>query len=241
MITYESIAYGSAVRLLALPALQAAGGTATIMPTFGAVLTGAATAATGAGLLVASTDGQPDTSGNLLQRAGERITRLDKSDGDDCGNPPQHTATAREEYLTPLAVSAIVKAWDVGAYDPPRTDCATWLDKVHDICEQYEIPEKQRARCASHHMGPHSQEAVRAAGCYSMTWDEFAAWIRQYDCKLCASIPPSVPCQQIHQIWRERVPRRRWRESPSLRSPLRWGMDRMCVSCVPYGPQLYLL
>lgn len=200
-ITYESIIYGSAARFIALSALPSAGGTATIMPTVGAVLTGAVT--TGAGVLVASTDGQPGTStnGSLLQEAGERIAKCNKSDDD--GNPPQYSATAEEEYLlTPLAVLAVVKAWGFGVYNPPKTDCAKWLDKVHEVCEQYQIPVKQQARCASHRMRADCKEAVLAAGCYNMMWDEFAAWLRQYDGKLKVHAPMffSALCQHTHQI-----------------------------------------
>lgn len=192
-ITYNSIAYASAARLLALPALQFAGGTVTVIPTVGAVLTGATT--TGAGVLVASNDGQPDTSTDTrrLQQAGEQFTNCDKSD--DGGNPPRYSVIAHDEYLlTPLAVLAIVKSWGVVTYDPLRTDCARWLDKVHDVCEQYEIPSKQRARCASHHMRADSKEAVLAAGCYNMTWDEFVVWLRQYDGRLSNLTLLSVPC-----------------------------------------------
>ena len=145
------------------------------MPTIGAVLTGAST--TGVGVLVASTDAS--TSGNLLQQAGERVAKRGKSENDN-----NDSAIPYGGYLlTSLTVLAIVKAWDVGTYDPPRSDCAKWLDEVHDVCERYGIPPKQRASCASHRMRADCKEAVHAAGCYNMTWDEFTAWVRQYDGK----------------------------------------------------------
>ncbi|KAF9642644.1 hypothetical protein BDM02DRAFT_3124333 [Thelephora ganbajun] len=174
-VTYQSIAYSSATRVIAL-SLQSAG-TTTAMSSVGAILTGAAT--TGAGVLVATTNDQPDTSASSesLQKAAKST-----ADDDDNGNPPPHCSTALGEYLlTPRAILAIVKAWNVGTYDPPGTNCANWLDKVHDVCEQYEIPAKQQAPCALHHMRADCKEAAHAAGCYNMTWDEFAVWLRQYD------------------------------------------------------------
>ena len=176
-----------------------------MVPTVGAALTGATT--TGAGLLVAATNGQPDnsTNGNHLKQAVERITKPESD-----GNPPQDSATTLEAYLfTPLAILAIVKAWDVETYDPPKTDCAKWLDRVHNVCEQYEIPAKQRASCASHHMRADCKEAVHSAGCYNMRWDEFAGWLRLYDGKSYVLILLSVTCQCIPQMWRERGLRRR--------------------------------
>jgi hypothetical protein len=175
--TYESIAFGAATRLLASSAFNIAGGaaTATAMPTVGALLSGATT---GAGILVVSTDDQPDipTSDDFLQQARERIADCEKTNDDD------NRCTTHEEYLlTPHAVLAIVKAWEIETYDPPKTDCASWLGKVHDVCEEYAIPVKQRTCCASHRMREDCREAVLAAGCYNMTWDEFAAWIRRYD------------------------------------------------------------
>ena len=151
-MTYESILYVSAARVLAIQVLQA-------------------------GVVVASTGAS--TGGDLLQQAGEPATGHGRSENDD-----NDGVAPRGGYLlTSLAVLAIVKAWDVGMYDPPRTDCAKWLGEVYDVCERYEIPAKQRARCASHRMRADCKEAVHAAGCYNMTWDKFAAWLRRYDGK----------------------------------------------------------
>jgi hypothetical protein len=227
-MTYESILYGSAVRVLAVQALQTAGGAATFMPTIGAVLTGATT--TGAGLLVASED--TPGSGNLLRQAGERVTKCGKSENDESDNPQQYSATPREGYLlTPLAVLAIVKGWDIGTYDPLRTDCAKWLDKVRDVCEQYEIPAKQRASCASHHIRADCKEAVLASGCYNMTWDEFAAWLRQYDGKFYVLMLLSALRQHVHQMWREKILPRRWHERRGPRTSPRWGESYVYFLC----------
>ena len=179
---------------------------ATIIPTVEGILTRAAT--TTASALVPPTDGH---TSRLLQRAGERVAMREKDDG---GNPPQHSSTACEAYLlTPLALLAVVKAWDVGTCDPLRTDCARWLDEVYGICERHGIPAKQRARCASHRMNADCKEAALAAGCHDMTWGEFAAWLSRYDGKPHVLTLLGVLCQHIRQVWGERVPLRPWYES----------------------------
>jgi len=162
------------------------------MSSVGTIFTGTAT--TGAGVLVAATNSKSVTpaGSELLQQVVESVIDGEKP-GDNNGNLPPHRAT--EEYLlTPRAILAIVKSWDVGTYDPPRTDCSSWLDKVHDISERYGIPPEQRAPCASHHMRADCKEAAHVAGCYNMTWNRFTLWLRQHDCMLHPMVVLCAPC-----------------------------------------------
>jgi len=156
-----------------------------VLPSVGAIFTGAA--ATGAGAAVATSDDQPVTvaSDELLHQVADAI-----ADDNDGGNPPPYHATIPEEYLlTPRAILAIVKTWDVGTYNPPGTNFTSWLGKVHRACERYGIPTTQRAPCAMHHLRADCREAARTSGCYDMTWEEFTAWLRQYDRKSLTLIP----------------------------------------------------
>jgi len=165
--------------------LQSAGTTA-VMPSVGTLLTGAAT--TGTGILVATTNAQSDASisSEILQQAAESLADSEKpGDDDNNGNPPPYRATDPEEYrLTPRAILAIIKSWDVQTYEPPKTNCITWLSDAHSFCEQYGIPIPQRASCAMHHMSADCKEAALDAGCCNMTWDEFTVWLHQYDRRL---------------------------------------------------------
>ena len=159
---------------------------ATVLPSVGALLTGAGAATTGAGVVVATTNGQPGTSisTELLHQAAECVSRDDNPDDDDDGNLPPYRAAVPEEYLlTPQATLAIVKSWDVWTYNPPGTNCTSWLRKIHKFCERYGIPLTQRAACAMHHMRADCRGAAHAAGCYDMTWDEFTVWLCRYDRK----------------------------------------------------------
>ena len=181
-VSYESIVYASATRVL-LASLQSAG-TATIMPSIGTILTGAAT---GTGILVATTNAQSatSTSSEILEQAAKSLADSEKPNDDDNGNPPPYRATDPEEYLlAPRAILAIIKSWNVRTYNPPQTNCTTWLSDMHNFCEQYEIPIPQRASCAMHHMSTDCKEAALDAGCCNMTWDEFTVWLRQYDRRL---------------------------------------------------------
>lgn len=167
--------------------LQSAGTTA-VMPSIGTLLTGAAT--TGTGILVATTNAQSDTSisSEILQQAAESLADSEKpgdDDDDDDRNPPPYRATDPEEYrLTPRAILAIIKSWEVQTYKPPKTNCTTWLGDVHNFCEQYGIPIPQRASCAMHHMSANCKEAALDAGCCNMIWDEFTVWLHHYDRRL---------------------------------------------------------
>ena len=179
--TIQSIVYGGATGGL-FSLLQSAGATL-VLPSVGTILTGAAT--TGAGVIVAR---QPGTSTNeLLHQAAETIVPGqgdgdDDDDDDDGPNPPPDPADPPEVYFfTPQAVLAIAKSWDVGTYNPPGTDCTSWLRKIRNLCERYGIPVSQRALCATHHMRVDCKEAANAAECYNMTWDAFTVWIHRYD------------------------------------------------------------
>ena len=110
-------------------------------------------------------------------------------DGGSNGN--QQDTTVPEEYLlTHQAILVIVKSWDVGTYNPPGTNCTSWLGKIHNFCDQYGIPDTQRAPCAMHHMRADCKEAAHSARCYDMTWEEFTVWLRQHDRELRILIPP---------------------------------------------------
>ena len=179
-VSYQSLICSTATRV-ALMSLQSAGTTGVVMPSVGTILTGAAT--TGSGALVVATNAKSvtSTSGEVLKQAAESVVHDEKLGG-DLGSPPPYSATAPEEYfLAPRAIIAIVKSWDIQMYNPPRTECTTWLSDVHDLCERYEIPASQQASCAMHHMGNDCHEAAIGAGCCNMTWDEFTVWLRQYD------------------------------------------------------------
>ena len=179
-VSYESIVYSSAARVL-LASLQSAG-TTTIIPSIGTVLTGAAT--TGAGVLVATTGAQSAASNNSesLHQAVESLADDEKPEDGDNGDPPLYHATASEEhFITPRAVLAIVKSWEVQTYNPSQTDCTVWLSNIHDCCERYGIPTIQRASCAMHYMSGDCKEAALDAGCCNMTWDKFTVWLHQYD------------------------------------------------------------
>ena len=102
-------------------------------------------------------------------------------DNGDGGLPPYHQSIPQEYLLTDRAVQAIVKSWDITAYNPPGTDAASWLRRVRKLCEAYGVPVTQQALCAMHHMRAECREAAHAAKCYEMTWDQFTKWILKYD------------------------------------------------------------
>ena len=102
-------------------------------------------------------------------------------DNSDGGLPPYHQSIPQEYLLTDRAVQAIVKSWDISEYNPPGMDAASWLGRVHKLCEAYGVPVTQRALCAMHHMRTDCQEEAYATECYEMTWDQFAKWILKYD------------------------------------------------------------
>ena len=130
---------------------------------------------TGAGALIATANAHPETSlsTKLLQNAIESMSH-DEKPNNDAENPLPYRATASKEYLpTPRAIPAIVKSWNVQTYDPPRTNCMTWLGDIHSLCEKYGILVTQRVSCAMHHMSTGHQAAALNADCCDMTWDEF--------------------------------------------------------------------
>jgi hypothetical protein len=176
--TIQSIVYGGVTGGL-FSLLQSAGATM-VLPSVGAILTGTVT--TGAGIavmkngeLVAAGEIPPDPFARGHQPGGAG------DDGDDNDPPPSYQTVPQEYVLTPPAVQAIVKSWDVPPYNPPGTDVSGWLSKVRRLCEVYRVPVLQRALCAMHNMRVDCREAAFAAGCYDMTWDQFTAWLLEHD------------------------------------------------------------
>jgi len=151
-----------------------------VLPSVGTMFAGAAT--TGAGIAVMK--GESATTGELLSDSIARGHHPGdhNDDDDDDGGPPPYDQTIPQEYLlTPHAIKAIVKSWRITAYNPPGMDAASWLARIRKHCDRYEVPLKQRALCAMHHMRADCREAARAAGCYDMMWDQFTKWLLRYD------------------------------------------------------------
>ena len=164
----------------------------TVLPSVGTIFTGATgAAATGTGVFVATKDNPGiSISCELFHKAAESVVPDDDPDdgldNDEKGDLPPYRATILEEYLlTPQATLAIVKSWDAWTYNPPGTNCTSWLRKIHNLCERYGVPLTQRAACAMHHMRADCKQAACDAKCYDMSWTEFTAWLRQFDRKLC--------------------------------------------------------
>lgn len=167
-------------------------GTTVVLSSVGTATTGAGVISAGAAAAVVAIDDRPVDSirGGTLHQAAESIGG---DDGD--GNPPPYDKTDLEEYLfTHQAILAIVKSWDVGTYNPPGTNCTNWLGKISNLCNQYGIPDTQRAPCAIHHMRADCKRAAHAARCYDMKWNEFQVWLRGHDRESHTLIPPSSPC-----------------------------------------------
>lgn len=83
--------------------------------------------------------------------------------------------------LTPSAVRAIVKSWDILPYSPSMTDVESWLDAVHKFCEEYEVPAVQRALCGIYKMEEGCREEASAGRCEEMMWDQFKTWLSKHD------------------------------------------------------------
>jgi len=177
--TIQSIVYGGATGGL-FSLLQSAGATM-VLPSVGTIFAGAA--ATGAGIAVVN--GETVTTGDLLSDSiarGHHPGGDDDNDkGDDGNPPPYHQTTPLEYLLTPQAIQAIVKSWDITAYNPPGTNAAGWLGRIHRLCEAYGVPVTQRALCAMHRMRADCREAACVAGCYDMMWDQFTVWLLRYN------------------------------------------------------------
>jgi len=196
--TIQSVVYGGATGGL-FSLLQSAGATM-VLPSVATIFTGAA--ATGVGIAVVN--GESVTTGELL---ADSIARGHRPDGDgddkddDGGPPPYHQTTPLEYPLTPQAVQAIVKSWDITVYNPPGMNVAGWLNRVHRLCEAYEVPVAQRALCAMHRMRADCREAARVAGCYDMTWDLFTTWLLRYDgvCHFKDSVPNAYTLTRCKQ------------------------------------------
>ena len=168
-------------------------GTTVVLSTVGTATTGAGVVSAGAGVVVVATNDQPVNSiggGTLHQAAGS----IGRDDGNGNPPPPYDTTVLEEYLLTHQAILAIVKSWDVGTYNPPGTNCTSWVGKISNLCDQYGIPDTQRAPCAMHHMRADCKEAAHTARCYDMKWTEFMAWLRQHDSELAILIPPNSPC-----------------------------------------------
>lgn len=168
-------------------------GTTVVLSSIGTATTGVGVVSAGAGAVVVATNDQPVDSigGGTLHQAAESIGH-----DDGHGNPPPpYDTTVLEEYLlTHHAILAIVKSWDVATYNPPGTKCTNWLGKISNLCDQYGIPDSQRAPCAMHHMRADCKEAAHTAGCYDMKWDGFVVWVLQRDRELQLDAPPgSLP------------------------------------------------
>ena len=160
-----------------------------VLSSIGTATTGAGVVSAGAGAVVVATNDRPVNSfgGETLHQAAQYIGPGD----DDVNPPPPYDTTVPEEYLlTHQAILAIVKSWNVGTYNPPGTDCTGWLGKIHGLCDQYGIPDAQRAPCAMHHMRADCKEAAHTAECYDMKWDEFTVWLRRHDRKSRIPVPP---------------------------------------------------
>lgn len=177
--TIQSVVYGGATGgIFAL--LQSAGATM-ILPSVGTIITGAA--ASGAGLAVMS-HGESVVAGETLSDSLARCHQpgsVDPDDKNDGDPPPYHRGPPREYLLTSPAIQAIVKYWSIAQYNPPGTEAVGWVNRVRKLCEVYGVPVTQRPLCAMYHMRGDCREAAHAAGCYEMTWDQFAAWLLKYD------------------------------------------------------------
>ena len=157
-----------------------------VLPSAGAILTGAAT--TGAGIAVMK-KGESVNAGELLNDSLSRGHQPGGPDDDDDKDdpPPYHYVVPREYRLTLPAVEAIVKSWEsqVVPYNPPGTNVSGWLSKMRKLSEEYGIPASQQAVCAMHPMRIDCRAEAHTAGCYDMTWDQFTTWLLQYDGVYC--------------------------------------------------------
>lgn len=189
----QSIVYGGATGGL-FSLLQSAGATI-VLPSVGAMLTGAA--ATGAGVAVMKSD-QPIVTGEIRSDRSSRGHRSgDANDDGDDSDPPPYRQTAPQEYLfTPLAVQAIAKSWDVTPYSPRWSDLADWLGKVDKLCEVYRVPLAQRALFGMYSMRSDCREVASAAGCHEMSWDQFTVWLHEHH-GMCCLDDPVLVCTDV--------------------------------------------
>ena len=186
----QSIVYGVAAGGL-LSLIPSAGATM-VLPLVRAILT--STATTGVRMILMKAGEAVVTDGvlsNLFAR-GHRPDGADDNGNDDSGPPSYHQTVPQEYLLTPPAVKAIVKSWDVPPYNPPVTVVVGWSTKVRSLCELYRVPVTQRTMCAMHNMSGDCWEAASAAGCYDMTWDQFTTWLFKYDAVCYLKIPSLV-------------------------------------------------
>ena len=174
--TAQSVVYGGATGGL-FSLLQSAGATM-VLPSVGTVVAGAATTGAGIGMMGS---GGSTTSKTVPDSISRDLRPRVAGSGDNANSPPYAQADPNEYLLTPRAIKAIVKSWDILPYSPPGTNVTGWLKKLHKLCEVYGVPVTQRAQCAMHHMRTDCREAAQTAGCRDMTWYQFTAWLRGYD------------------------------------------------------------
>ena len=195
----KSLGATTLIEFLGVTTLVESRDTATVLPFI--TRTGIGAAAAGAGTVVMTSNYPIISIGGVPAHRVMMSIFYPKNTDDDNDNLPPDPATVPEEYrLTGQAFLAIIKSWDVRTYNPPGTDCTSWLREIRDTCEQYGIPACQQALCAIRFMRADCNEAARAAGCYDMTWDELTLWLRQHDRTLYIPILTSAPYSQISQV-----------------------------------------
>jgi hypothetical protein len=101
------------------------------------------------------------------------------NDGNE--NDPPHQTIPREYVLTPPAVQAITKSWDVPLYNPPGTDISGWLSEAYRLREVYGVPVARRSLCVMHNVRVTCRGAASTDGCREMMWDQFTSWLCEYD------------------------------------------------------------
>ena len=126
-------------------------------------------------------DGDDDNDGESDKgESNDGDNDNDESNGnqDDSDSLP-YCQAPRGGYLTPPAIQAVVKSWNIAPYSPLGS-VTTWLEEVHTQCGWYGIPVVQWVLCAMENMEAGCQEAAGAAGCEEMMWDEFTTWLHKY-------------------------------------------------------------
>ena len=139
-----------------------------VLPSVGTIVAGVATTRAGIEMI-----------GN-----GESITNKILLDSIAYSSQPRSVggseANSHGYVLTPRALQAIAKSWDIAPYSPLETNVPHWLEELQGFCELYGVPVTQRPLCVMHHMGT-DREAAHAVGCHDMTRDQFTTWLLKYD------------------------------------------------------------
>ena len=174
--TVQSIVYGGVTG--GLFALLQSAGASMVLPSVGTIFAGAATTGAGIGMMKNS----ESITSRILSDSIAPDSQLGEDGGGNASSTPPYNLTNPHEYLlTPRAVQAIVKSWDISLYNPPWTDVADWLSRLREFCGVYGVPVTQWALCAVHLMRADCRKAANVAGCHDMTWDQFTAWLLKYD------------------------------------------------------------